>query len=171
MEAKTIKIEIKHRWSDTVLFAHDAADNTLAITLAMALKASANLSGANLSGAYLRGAYLRGADLSGADLSGANLRGADLRGANLWGCTGNLIHMRSFWIETYQVTYTADVMQIGCQRHPIADWWNFSDAQISAMDSRALEFWTKFKPILKNLIEISPAEPTRFVEKTETVAE
>jgi len=85
MEAKTIKIEIKHRWSDTVLFAHDAADNTLAITLAMALKASAYLRGADLSGADLSGAYLRGADLRGANLSGAYLRGAYLRGADLSG--------------------------------------------------------------------------------------
>ena len=132
----------------------------------------ADLSDADLSDANLRGANLSCADLScanlrGADLSGADLSGADLSGADLWGCSGNLVHMRSFWIETYQVTYTADVMQIGCQRHPIADWWAFDDARINEMDSRALEFWAKFKPILQNLIAVSPATPTGFVDKHE----
>ena len=88
-----MNIEIKNRWNDSVLFAHDCEGNSLAITFAMALKDGANLSyadlrganlrGANLSYANLRGADLRYADLSGADLRGADLRGADLRGANL----------------------------------------------------------------------------------------
>jgi uncharacterized protein YjbI with pentapeptide repeats len=85
-----MKIDIKNRWNDAVLFSHDAEDNTLAITLAMALKAQTNLGGANLRGANLRGANLRGANLGGANLGDANLRdanlgGADLRGANLRG--------------------------------------------------------------------------------------
>jgi len=80
-----MKIEIKHRYNDSVLFAHECEENSLKITLEMALKASANLYGANLYGADLGGANLYGANLRGADLYGANLRGADLRGANLGG--------------------------------------------------------------------------------------
>jgi len=64
-----MQIEIKHRWNNSVLFAHDAEENSLKITLLMALKANANLSGANLSGADLRGADLRGANLRGAELT------------------------------------------------------------------------------------------------------
>jgi hypothetical protein len=84
------RIEIKHHWNGSVLFAHEAEGNTLAITLYMAIKASTYLSGAylsnaDLSDAYLSGANLRGADLSDAYLSGADLRGADLRGADLRG--------------------------------------------------------------------------------------
>jgi uncharacterized protein YjbI with pentapeptide repeats len=88
-----MKIEIKNRWNGSVLFAHDCDDNTIAITLRVAMKADANLRranlrradlrGANLSGADLRGAYLSGADLRDAYLSGANLRGANLSGAYL----------------------------------------------------------------------------------------
>ncbi len=80
-----MKIEIKNRFSGTVIFSHETVGNTIAITLIAAVAANANLSRADLSGADLSGANLSGANLSGADLSGANLSGADLSGANLSG--------------------------------------------------------------------------------------
>ena len=113
--SEEIKITIKNRWTGSILFEYSSVDNTLAKTVAEALKGGADLRGANLSGANLsranlsganlrganliranlrganliranlRGADLRGADLYGADLSGANLSGADLRGADLYG--------------------------------------------------------------------------------------
>ena len=101
--SEEIKITIKNRWNGSIIFEYSSVDNTLAKTVAEALKGVADLSGAdlhgadlsgadlsgadlrraNLSGADLRGANLREADLSGADLSGADLRGANLYGANL----------------------------------------------------------------------------------------
>src|SRR4051812_38650117 len=78
-----MKFEIKNRWNGSVLFAHEADGNTIAITLSMALEAQSRLIGAYLRDAYLRDADLSGADLRGADLRGADLRGADLRGADL----------------------------------------------------------------------------------------
>jgi len=120
-----MKIEIKSRFNGSVLFAHECEENTLKITLEMALKARADLRGAylcgadlrdaylcgadlrdaylrgaNLRGAYLRGAYLRGANLYGADLCGADLYGADLRDADLRGANlhdKKLIGDRSFF--------------------------------------------------------------------------
>lgn len=101
------------------------------------------------------------ANLRGAYLEGANLRGANLEGAYLWGCSGNLKHMKSVFCEQYMVTYTADVLQIGCQRHPIAEWWEFDDKRILEMDGKtALKWWRVWKPILKQIIEVSPCEPT-----------
>lgn len=70
-----IKLQIKSRWTGSVLFEYEKENNTIKDTLIAAVK----------SGAYLRGAYLRDADLSGADIYGADLRGADLRGAYLSG--------------------------------------------------------------------------------------
>jgi hypothetical protein len=70
-------IEIKHRFTDKVLYTVDGD------TLRGADLRGAYLTGADLTGAYLRGAGLRGADLAGADLRGANLEDADLRGASL----------------------------------------------------------------------------------------
>jgi hypothetical protein len=102
-----MKIEIKHRFTGLVLFAHDAKENSLAITLAMAVKACvdlryanlryADLSRADLRDADLRDANLRYADLSRADLRDADLRDADLRGANL--SRANLIGANLIGVE------------------------------------------------------------------------
>ncbi len=75
-----LKIEIKNRWTGSILFEYEKENNTLKDTVEQAIK-----EGANLRGAYLRGANLRGANLEGANLEGANLRGAYLEGANLEG--------------------------------------------------------------------------------------
>ncbi len=65
-----MKIQIKARFTDSVLFEHDAEENTISITLQAAVKARANL-----DGAYLYGANLYGANLDGANLARANLYG------------------------------------------------------------------------------------------------
>mgnify|MGYP004706407769 FL=1 len=102
---KQIKIEIRNRWTGSVVFEYTKEGNTITETVLDAIRRGANLRdadlrdanlrGANLCDAYLcgvdlcdanlYGAYLRGADLCGADLCGANLRGANLRGADLYG--------------------------------------------------------------------------------------
>lgn len=48
-----MKIEIKCRFSGSVLFAHEQTDNTMILTLEAAVKARANLDGANLDGKTL----------------------------------------------------------------------------------------------------------------------
>ena len=91
-----MKIEIKSRWSGSVLFSVEADSLWLALEAAVGTRADlrgahlrgadlggADLRDADLGGAHLRGAHLRGADLRDADLGGAHLRGADLRGADL----------------------------------------------------------------------------------------
>ncbi|WYX08194.1 pentapeptide repeat-containing protein [Achromobacter xylosoxidans] len=120
----------------------------------------ADLRGANLGDADLRGAYLRDADLGGAYLRGANLRDADLgelRG--IWGASGNLREIKAIQCDTWPVTYTATHMQIGCQFHELERWWSFTDEQIARMDSSALEWWQKWRPVLHTIITMSPAIP------------
>ena len=107
---KQIKIEIRNRWTGSVVFEYTKEGNTITETVLDAIRRGANLRDADLRGANLRdanlrdanlcdadlygadlrdanlyGANLRDADLRDADLRGANLRGADLRGANLRG--------------------------------------------------------------------------------------
>jgi len=118
-----------------------------------------NLRGADLRGADLRGANLRGADLGcadlwGADLRGANLRGADLRGADLRGAIGNMSVIFSMQIETYPITFTCEILQIGCKRHTHKEWMDFDDETIKNMDSSALEFWKKYKDFIFMAIEL-----------------
>ena len=78
-----MNIQIKSRFSAEVLFEHDCENNSIRLTLELAIKSRANLSGANLSGANLSRADLSGANLSRANLSRANLSGADLSDADL----------------------------------------------------------------------------------------
>ena len=130
--------------------------------LSYANLSGANLSGADLSYADLSYANLSGANLSGADLSGANLSGADLRGANLSGAHGVNDCAKCIQIDTYPITYTAEIIQIGCQRHTHQEWADFTDAQIRAMDgTKALSWWRKYKDWLFKTIEMCPAYPTK----------
>ena len=82
-----MKIEIKNRYTNAVLFTHDCPENTVKDTLLAALSARASLRGASLRGASLEGASLEGASLEGASLRGASLRGASLEGASLRGAS------------------------------------------------------------------------------------
>ena len=90
---KQIKIEIRNRWTGSVVFEYTKEGNTITETVLDAIRRGANLRDADLRDADLRdadlyGAYLRGANLYGADLCGAYLRGANLYGAYL--CGANL---------------------------------------------------------------------------------
>jgi hypothetical protein len=76
-------IEIKHRYTNSILFACDLG--TIKEAVVKAVSSGANLRGADLYGADLYGANLSGADLYDADLYGTNLYGANLSGADLYG--------------------------------------------------------------------------------------
>ena len=87
---KQIKIEIRNRWTGSVVFEYTKEGNTITETVLDAIRRGADLRGADLRGADLRdadlcGAYLCGANLYGADLCDANLRDANLRDADLRG--------------------------------------------------------------------------------------
>ena len=45
----------------------------------------------------------------------------------------------------WPVLITDNYIRIGCQRHTKERWTEFTDAQISCMDSYALEFWSANK--------------------------
>jgi len=170
-----MKYPIKHRFSGETLFEAEInckgdASRTLKLGLAVncAVEAKADLREADLRGANLREADLREADLRRADLRGADLRGADLRRANLWGAVGNRQSIKTIQVEQYDIAYTADALQIGCERHPIDDWREFDDTRIARMDGKhALRFWRKWKDWIFQTIELSPAEPTGAKEEAE----
>ena len=80
---KQIKIEIRNRWTGSVVFEYTKEGNTITETVLDAIRRGADLRDADLCGAYLCGADLCGANLRDADLRDADLRDANLRGANL----------------------------------------------------------------------------------------
>jgi hypothetical protein len=88
-----IKVEIKNRFTGSVLYTADIDAATpsglhMRAALEQATAADANLADAYLAGAYLAGANLAGANLAGANLADAYLAGANLAGANLAGAKG-----------------------------------------------------------------------------------
>ena len=154
--------------------------NLSSANLSSANLSSANLSYANLSYADLSSADLRSADLSNSDLryadlryanlrgsflNGSDLRGSDLRGSDMITATanfaiGNMREIKTLLLDVWPVTYTATHLHIGCERHLITEWWDFDDDRIARMDSNALEWWKKWKPVIQQIIEMSPAVPT-----------
>lgn len=82
---------------------------------------------------------------------------ADLRGANLWSVRGNGSEIKSLQIGKYDVAYTAEVLQIGCQRKPITE--RFSMDSIPGHKNDDAE-WLAFRPLIKQIIEQYPAIAT-----------
>ena len=85
---KQIKIEIRNRWTGSVVFEYTKEGNTITETVLDAIRRGADLRGADLRDADLCDANLRDANLCDADLCDANLCGAYLCGADL--CDANL---------------------------------------------------------------------------------
>ena len=122
-----------------------------------------NTGGKEGSCANLTNANLTRASLNRANLTRANLTHANLTHANLDGASGNLNNIKSVFCDTYPVTYTAEVMQIGCQCHKLEDWWSFDDARIIEMEGKtALKWWRTWKPILQQIIATSPANANQI---------
>ena len=145
-------ITIKHKYTNKVILEIESLCNA---NLSNAGLRNADLSGANLSEADLSGADLSGANLRIANLSGANLRAADLRAADLRWCIGNMREIKSAQFDTYDVTWTKDALAIGCQQHPIKEWWQFDDATITKMDGDMPLWWKKWKLVLQQIVEMS----------------
>ncbi len=97
------------------------------------------------------------ADLSEADLSGANLSEADLSGANLSGSVGNMREIKSAQFDSWSITWSADVLAIGCQQHAIEKWRNADPRWIAAMDLNASNWWSCYGALVLQLIDASPA--------------
>ena len=137
-----IKLQIKNRFTGSVLFEYKKENNTIKDTLIEAVKQGADLQGAdlqgeNLRGAYLRGAYLqgadlradlRGADLQGADLRGAYLQGADLRGAKIQGAKIKTCAVFTGLYDYVVIPYITDEnenrVKMGCYDRSLTEWEN-----------------------------------------------
>jgi hypothetical protein len=76
-----------------------------------------------------------------------------------------MIQVKSSQLDTWSITYTDTHLQIGCQNHTIDEWKQFTDEQISVMDDEALEWWSKWKDSIFQIIELSPAEPTKALKE------
>jgi uncharacterized protein YjbI with pentapeptide repeats len=116
-----------------------------------------NFLGGDFWGGYFRGGNFRGGDFRGGNFWGGNFRGGnflggDFRGGDFWGgdFRGGAIKIKpqTLYGLHWRIIIVDDRMEIGCQRHTHAEWKKFTDAEISAMDSYALEFWKENKSFL-----------------------
>ncbi len=105
-----MKIEIKNRFTGSIIFEYTKDNNTISETVKEYIrqeiqkgKSGADLSGADLSGAYLSRANLSRADLSRAYLSGANL---DKKYISV-SCIGSSKRMTTYCFED-------DIIWCGC---------------------------------------------------------
>jgi hypothetical protein len=121
------KVQIKHRFTDAVLFECDVPDE-----IEIGLRVRHALEKATAARAYLRGAYLRGANLSGAYLRGANLSDAYLRGAYLRGANLSDAYLRGANLSD------ADLSDADLSDAYLSDAYlrgaNLSDADLSGAD-------------------------------------
>ena len=156
-----MKIDIKNRYSGEVLFSHECKDNTIKITLGVAIKKNANLSDANLRNADLWNANLRNANLWNADLSDADLWNANLSDANLSDAVGNGIHIVSAQIAKYKIVFTAEFMWIGCRKHPIKTWWKDSEKGIEKFSESEIQWRKDNKRWINAFVKANPAKPTK----------
>lgn len=142
-----MKIQILSRFDLSVIFEHEADVNSIKITVMEAIKAKVSLICADLRDANFSDADLRGANFSGADLSGANFRGETLTKAPIQ--LNNL-----YWT----VLITDKYLKIGCERHTFDKWKSFTDAEISDMDFKALDFSNKWKSAILALCDAHRAD-------------
>ena len=170
-------VQIKHRFTDEVIFTCEVPEQHSGMALRSALEQAAlsranlsranlyganlsranlygaNLSRANLYGANLSRANLDGANLSRANLDGANLYGANLDGANLYGANldGETLSQTPVIMTglCWPILITDGFMRIGCQRHLHEEWEGFESEEIEDMDGYAPTFWAQWRePLL-----------------------
>ena len=79
---------------------------------------------------------------------------ADLRSADLWDVTGNKKEIFTFQTNKYTVVIYQDRIQIGCKNFSQSEWFNFSDDEITEMDSGALDWWCTHKQHVKTWCEM-----------------
>ena len=164
-----MKIEIKHRYTENVLYACDAENLKDAVIESVNKKTDlrgADLRDANLRDANLRGADFHDANLGGADLGGTNLRGVNLGGANLRGADfrGEKIAICPISMSgtTWDILISESYLVIGCQRHPHDEWKAFTADEINMMESRASTFWTANKTWLLSACKAHRKESLAF---------
>jgi len=128
-----IKLQIKNRFTGSVIFEYETENNTMKETVKEFIKQElasgkrsanlsyADLSYANLSYADFRSANLSYADLSYADLSYANFRSANLSSANLsYAKNKETAYLPIFCKWSFSIV--GDKIQIGCESRTIKEW-------------------------------------------------
>ena len=128
-----MKIEIKHRYTLAVIFETEAETLRQAVEQAVAKRV----------------------DLSYSDLSYSNLRGAKIA-EDITVSRAPIQISGLHW----PITIWDAHMRIGCKFYAHAEWFNFDDDTIAAMDYRAAEFWNAHRGHLLSLCQFHASQCT-----------
>ena len=131
-----IKIEIKNRFTRSVIFNYEKENATIKEAVTQAVKEGADLYGANLEGA----------DLRGADLEGANLYGANLYGANLEGAKNKEQAYLPIFCK-WSNAIIGDKIKIGCKEKTIEEWDLFFASDETYETDRNTEDFKQIKAV------------------------
>lgn len=124
----------------------------------------ANLAGANLVNGNISRTKFLNSDLTGVNLSYSwmddvtDFYGSILQGVNFCCSGGNNYHVKTAQCVPLSFSYTADSMFLEDDHYTLEQWWSFTDEEIELMPFD-LVWWHDWKPVLKRMIELSPAEP------------
>jgi len=158
-----IKIQIKNRFTGSIIFEYSKENNTIKDTIEQAVKEKANLDGANLDGANLVRANLDGANLVRANLDGANLYGANLVRANLDGanlvranldganldganlCGAIKLPILCKW--THGIT--ENKIHIGCEKRSVKDWDLFFESNEELTTNRGTNEFKQIQAVFE----------------------
>ena len=66
---------------------------------------------------------------------------------------GNNRELKTLQLGTYITCISQEAIAIGCKQYTPSEWWAFSDEEIEAMDSGALEWWNEWKDTIKKVWE------------------
>jgi len=132
-----------------------------------------NLAGVALDKSNMRGSWWKQTSVNGASLKRVNLIDAKLIEIDLntlttmEGMLGNGQEIKNLLIDTLPITYTATRMQIGHHIWPLEKWWQFDTELVRGFVCGLMPFdqgtstifaqWDRFKPLLAQVIETSPA--------------
>ena len=83
------------------------------------------------------------------EIDSESLRHADFRHADFR--HADLIVLQ---IDLWTAYITTNHIRIGCQSRTLSEWENFTDADISKMHPRALEYWNKNKEVIIALCKL-----------------
>jgi len=121
----------------------------------------------NLSWSSMRESIFDHTNLEKTILINSSLRLAKVVAVNLWGTIGDGMFIKSMNCDGAYIAYTHEVLQINCTQYPLDHWWNTDPIEIvtsigghsESYKTNALQWWAKWRPLLKNMIKQNPAKP------------
>jgi len=173
-----MKIEIKHRYTNEVIYSCEAETIKEAVEKAVKRDVNlwdANLQNANLWDANLQNANLQDADLWNADLWNANLRNADLRNANLQDANLQNANLRNADLQNANLRNAdlrnaknldktirvpmfckwshgitnGNLIHIGCEKRTIAEWDLFFNSDEKLSTERGTQDFKQIQAIFE----------------------